>query len=145
NPQGGDYGLSRSIGTGTILNDDGFSGGSQVGIGDASIVEANSGNQNLAMPVSLSTKLTTKVTMHYDVTPGSAVRSATASGGGDYGGKTSGTLTIPAGYASVNLSIPIWADLLPEPDETFTITLSSLTGTGVTMLRPTATGTILSP
>jgi len=145
NPQGGGYGLGRSVGTATILNDDGFSGGSQVGIGDASIVEANSGSQNLAMAVSVSTKVSTKVTMHYDVTAGSAVRSATASGGGDYGGKASGTITIPAGYASVNLSIPIWADLLPEPDETFTVSVSSLTGTGVTMLRPSATGTILAP
>jgi glucose/arabinose dehydrogenase len=145
NPQGGRYGLGRSVGTGAILNDDGFSSASQVGIGDASIVEANSGSQNLAMSVSLSKKVSTKVTMHYVITPGSAVRSVTASGGGDYGGKASGTLTIPASSVSVNLSIPVWADLLPEPDETFTVDLSSLTGTGVTMRRPSATGTILAP
>jgi glucose/arabinose dehydrogenase len=144
NPQGGGYALGRNVGTGTILNDDGYAGGSQLGIGDASIVEANIGMQNLTMPVSLSTKLATKVTVHYAVTPVSASRSGTASGGGDYGGKTSGTLTFPAGTALTNITIPIWPDLFPEPDESFTITLSSLSGTGVTMLRATGTGTILA-
>jgi glucose/arabinose dehydrogenase len=145
NPQGGGYVLGRSVGTGTILNDDGYAGGSQVGIGDASIVEANSGMQNLTMPVSLSTKLATKVTVQYSVTPMSASRSGTASGGGDYGGKTSGTVTFPAGSALTNITLPIWPGLLPEPDENFRITLSSLTGTGVTMLRAIGTGTILAP
>jgi hypothetical protein len=83
--------------------------------------------------------------VNYTVTPGSAQHSSRPSGGGDFGGKLSGMLTFPAGSVVRNIGIPIWPDVLPEPDESFTVALSGLSGNGVTMLRPTGTGTILAP
>jgi glucose/arabinose dehydrogenase len=145
NAQGGGYGLGRAVGFGTILNDDGFSGGSQLGVGDASIVEATAGSQNLTIPVSLSAKLPAKVTVGYTITPDTALRSSTASGGGDYGGKATGTLNFPAGTVMVNISVPIWPDLIPEPDERFTISLTGLNGSGVALLRSSGIGTIRPP
>ncbi len=142
NPTGG-YSLGRSVGTGTILNDDNGAARITVGVADAGVVLASSGSQTLSIPVTLSTKATNTVTVDYSVVAGTATRSAKASGGGDYGGKRTGTLTFSAGAITKTIAIPIWADSNPDPDEAVTITLSNLTGTGVTMLRPSGTETIL--
>ena len=53
---------------------------------------------------------------------------------------TSGTLTIPAGATSGNIAVSINGDLLPEPSETFTVTLS--TPGGATIADGTGVGTI---
>jgi subtilisin family serine protease len=52
----------------------------------------------------------------------------------------SGTLTIPAGATSGNIVVSINGDLLPEPSETFTVTLS--TPGGATIADGTGVGTI---
>ena len=68
--------------------------------------------------------------------------SSKATGGGDYGGKTSGTITFAKGAKRKTITIPIWPNSTSEGDETFTITLSGLNGAGVTIIRTTATATI---
>jgi IPT/TIG domain/Calx-beta domain len=144
NPTGG-YVLGRSSGTGTILNDDGVASGPTVGVGDAAIVGQRSGNQVLAIPVTLSTNAGT-VHLHYSITPGSATYSATAAGGGDFGGKTQGDLKFqngPGAPTMIRVPVSIWADPNLDTDETFTITLSALSGTNVTLIRPMGTGSIL--
>jgi hypothetical protein len=81
--------------------------------------------------------------MHHPLTPGTATYSTSASNGGDYGGATSGTVTFAVGATSKTIKIPIWADPNSDANEAFTVTLSGLTGTGVTLVRAVGTGTIL--
>ena len=142
NPVGG-YAVGRNVGTGTILNDDGVASGITIGIADTAIVSATSGNQTLNIPVALSRAAATKVSVQYTVTAASASYSTKAAGGGDFGGKLTGTISFAAGTKKMTISIPIWPDASTEPDETFTITLSGLVGGGVTMLRSFSTQTIL--
>jgi N-acetylneuraminic acid mutarotase len=143
NPTTGGYVLGRSMGTGTIMNDDGVTSGMTIAVGDASIVGAAAGKQSLKIPVTLSAKATSRVTVNYAATPDSADFSSTSSLGGDYGGKVLGQVSFGIGAQTKMISIPIWADPNPDPDESFTITLSGLNGSGVTIARTTATATIL--
>jgi hypothetical protein len=54
---------------------------------------------------------------------------------------TSGTLSFPAGVQLATVSVPILPDLLPEPDETFSLVLSS--PTNATITDNTGVGTII--
>lgn len=97
------------------------------------------------LPVSLSAKLATPVTVNFAVTATTASYSSSAGGGGDFGGRLGGTLSFPAGTLLRNVSLPIWPDLLIESDESFTVELSGLNGAGVTLVRATGTATIVAP
>ena len=143
-PTGG-YGLGRDTGTGSILNDDGGAPGVTLGVGDGAIVQQAIGSQKLAMSVTLSARASSGATVNYTIAPGSATYSAKAIGGGEFGGKLSGTITFSSTATLRNLSVPIWPDLIPDADHQFTITLSGLSGSGVTLIRATGTGTILDP
>lgn len=102
-------------------------------IADVTQTEGNSGATNFLFNVTLSAASTTPVTVKYATTNG------TATAGSDYTA-TSGTLTIPAGQLKGQISVPVLGDTMVEPDETFTVTLSS--PTGATLSRASATGTI---
>jgi len=103
------------------------------------------GAQSLAVPVTISRKLTGTTTVHYTITPGSASYSAKKTGGGEFGGKLSGTLSFPANATMKTIALPIWPDAIPDADHSVTVTLSSLTGTGVTLFRATGTERLLNP
>jgi hypothetical protein len=135
--------LGRGTGFGTILNDDGVTGDIAMGVGDGSIVVANSGAQSLKIPVTLSSAAGGTVTVDYTITPGSATYSKKAADGGDFGGVLTKTLTFLPGQTLKTIAIPIWPDAVSDTDESFTITLSNLNGAGVTIIRGNATGTIL--
>jgi hypothetical protein len=66
-----------------------------------------------------------------------ATADGTATAPGDYAA-TSGTLTFGPGVTTQSFSIPIVADGVPEPEETFTVVLSNATG-GPTIGTGTAT------
>ncbi len=155
-PTGGSYIIGPGTGTGacastagcatgTILNDD-VAGGFTLGVGDGSIFSARSGKQNLKLPITLSGKATTTVTVDYVVLDGSATWSMKSTEGGDFGGKTSGTLTFSPGQTSKLISSPVYADATPEADQSYTVLLSNVNGngTGVTIVRVSGTGTILA-
>jgi len=143
NPQGG-YLLGRFSGTGTILNDDGIASGLTFGVGDGAITRTLSGGQKLAFPVTMSAKdLTGTVSANYTITPGSATYSAKPTGGGDFGSNLTGTLSFRPGATAKVVNVSIWPGAGDGSDKTFTITLSGLSGTGVTMIRANGTGTIL--
>jgi hypothetical protein len=74
------------------------------------------------------------------VTVAYATFNGTATAPGDYT-STSGTLTFGDGVTEQTIVVPITNDVLPEPDETFTITLSDPTG-GATLGTSTTTITI---
>jgi hypothetical protein len=103
-------------------------------IADASIVEGQSGPKLMGFTVTLSPPPGQAVTMSYSTAPG------TASAGSDYINK-SGTLTFAPGQASRSVVISVLGDAAVEPDETFTVTLSS--PVNATFTRATATGTIV--
>jgi glucose/arabinose dehydrogenase len=142
-PTGG-YAVGRAVGTGTLVNDD-VASGVTLGVADVSTVQQLRGSQSLAIPVSLSAKLNGTVTAKYTITPGSATYSAKKTGGGEFGGKLTATLTFPAGATTKNVKVPVWPDALPDADHAFTITLSNVTGTGVTLLRATGSELLLDP
>ena len=147
-PTGGGVVLGRDVGVGTILNDDPGSGIS-LGIGDASIVEGNSGTgRNLVFRVTVSSPATSAVSAHFTVNGDTATYGKTATGTSDFGGASSGTIAFPllaSGQTALvkTISIPIWADTRIEPDETFTITLDTPNGP-VTITRAVGTGTIVN-
>ena len=143
NPQGG-YVLGRFTGTGTIVNDDGIASGLTLGIGDAAITRTLSGGQKLAFPVTMSAKdLAATVSVNYTITPGSATYSLKPTGGTDFGGKLTGTLTFRPGATASHISVSIWPGAGDGSDKTFTIALSGLSPASVTLIRANATGTIL--
>ena len=141
----GDCGATPGCATGVILNDDGVTSGLTLGVGDASIVSATSGKQVIKFPVTLSDKALTDVTVDVVVSPGTATYSKKVTDGGDYGGVIVKTLTFKAGATVKQVALPIWPDLLAEPDQSFTVTLSNVNGNGtvVTLIRPVGAGTIL--
>ncbi len=102
-------------------------------IGDASAAEGNSGTTPLTFPVTLSAAASQAVTVHYTTSDGSATAPS------DYAA-ASGTLTFAAGEKTKTIAVSVVGDLVMEPDESFTVTLSSPVN-GV-IDKATATGTI---
>ncbi|MGZ4676367.1 MAG: SGNH/GDSL hydrolase family protein [Acidimicrobiia bacterium] len=141
--------LARPIARGTIVDDDAGSG-VRAGIGDPTVVEGDTGKvRNLQFPVTLSAPATVPVTLTYTVTGGTATRSGTAAGGGDYGGKATGTVKFALTHAGVTpvqkpVNFPVWADGTAESDKSVVVTLSAASlPSGVSIGRPTGTGTIV--
>ena len=102
---------------------------------DASVMEGNSGTQDLAFTVSLSAASTTPVTVAY------ATANGTATAGSDYTAAT-GTLTFAAGQTSQVVHVKVTGDTTYEANETLTLALSN--ASGATVAHGTATGTILN-
>ena len=110
-----------------------------VSIGDAFVTEGDSAAEGVLVefPLTLSGDLpTTKdVTVRYSTASGTALTNV------DFQFVNNALITIPAGSSSGVASVQVIEDLAVEPDETFTVNLSSptnaLLGAGV------ATGTIL--
>jgi hypothetical protein len=105
-------------------------------IGDLSVPEGNAGSTAAQLTVSLTGPAhTADVTVHYATSPG------TATAGADYS-STSGTLTFPVGTTSLPVPVPVLGDTGFEPDETFSVTLSS--ASGATIADATAVATIVN-
>jgi hypothetical protein len=83
----------------------------RVSIGDASVVEGNTGTRAMTFVVHLSRTGIADVTMHWATANGTA-RAAT-----DYKA-ASGSLTIPAGQTTGIISVLVRGDRLKEPNET---------------------------
>ena len=142
NPVG--VGLGLPVGTGTILDDDPVGGTPQVAIGDASILEGNTGvkattTNNAKVWVTLSEPATGPVTVKVTVTP----TGATANTDFKYGSVTSvfpvtKTITFAAGQWQKPVVIGVFPDTVAEGDETVSVTISDPTG-GPVLGRSTAT------
>jgi hypothetical protein len=102
-------------------------------VGDASVVEGNSGSTTLSFPVALSTASQRTVTVDYVTSDGSATAPD------DYE-TASGTLTLGPGETSKAITVTVACDSFVEPDETLTLTLSN--PVNATVKTATATGTI---
>ncbi|MBD2568896.1 M10 family metallopeptidase C-terminal domain-containing protein [Anabaena lutea] len=120
--------------TGTITNDDTSSAITINLSADQTIVEGLTSPQNVRYTITLSSSSTQSITVNY------ATSNGTATAGSDYTTKT-GTLTFAPGTTSQFIDIPIVNDANNEPNETFTLTLSSPTNASLGT-KTTATTTI---
>jgi Tol biopolymer transport system component len=126
--------IHRALGTGSIITDDNPSNPAVgISVGNAAIVEGDSGNRALRFPVTLSATSPARVTVRYTTAAGTA-------GSADFAAR-SGTVTFPARSVSNVINIWVKPDLKLETNETFKVKLSL--PTGATIHRATGTGTIL--
>lgn len=140
NVAGGAFVPGVASGTGTIVNDD-TGTGLRVGVGDASVVEGASGSRMVRMVVTISAAPgATAVAVPYTIAGVNATWSRTQSGGGDFGGATSGTLTFAGSTVSKTLLIPVYGDRAAEGNETVHVTLGAIAGASA--VRPVGTLTI---
>ncbi len=116
--------------TATITDDDAVP---TITVGDATLVEGNSGTSPMSFPVTLSNPSA------FDVSFTAQTQNGTATAGSDYESLTT-TVTIPAGMTSGTIFVGIIGDTVTEPDETFTLALSN--PSNATLGNTSATGTI---
>jgi serine protease AprX len=90
----------------------------QLSAADVRVAEGNSGSTPLTFVVTLSRPSTQTVTVAYSTADG------TARAGSDYTA-TSGTLSFAPGERSKSVTVQVKGDAVREPDETFTLRLSS--------------------
>ena len=109
-------------------------------IGDAVATEGTGGSTIVPVTVSLAPTSGATVTVRYATTDGTAVFLPIAER--DYA-SASGTLTFSAGQASKTLNLVVAGDTRPEPDETFTLTLSSPVPDATPIADATATVTLV--
>jgi hypothetical protein len=107
--------------TGTILNDD-SAGAPQLSIADVATPEGRKGTKNLVFTVKLSAAASTAVV--YSI----ATANLSATAGSDYGATSLSNQSIAAGATSKTFSVPIYGDLAKEADETFSVTVSGVSG-----------------
>ncbi len=106
-----------------------------ISIGNASVVEGNSGkNRTATVAVTLAQPAAQNVTVHY------ATSGGTATAATDYLAK-SGTLTFKPGKTVLYVAIAVEPDTTPESNETIQIPLSSPTG-GYSLAPSHSTGVV---
>jgi uncharacterized protein (TIGR03437 family) len=106
-----------------------------VSMGAASVMEGNAGTLPANFPLTLSSSINRQITLSYSITNG------TASAGSDFNGSTT-PIAIDAGALTGSVAVPIIGDQTFEPDETFTINLTS--SLNAFILNGQALGTILN-
>ncbi|HEV7524553.1 MAG TPA: Calx-beta domain-containing protein [Acidimicrobiia bacterium] len=122
--------------TGTILDDD-ATHDPVVSVGDASVMEGNSGTVNAVFTVTLSAPSATPTPVAYTTQNGDAVA------GSDFVAKT-GKVSIPAGSVSAKISIAVKGDTVAEGTESFDVKLTGTGSSGVPIDQDTGTGTIIN-
>ena len=111
----GGIAIADPTGTGTIQNDD---PDPTVSVGDASVLEGDTGSTTLTFPVTLSGPSGHEIDVDYATSDG------TATAGSDYTA-TNGTLVFAAGETTKQIHVTVAGDFLDEGDETLTVTLSA--------------------
>ncbi|MFO0848284.1 MAG: Calx-beta domain-containing protein [Gemmataceae bacterium] len=114
-----------------ILNDDPYV--PTVSVSPAGVSEGNAGTQLVTFVVSLSDATDQTVTVNY------ATANGTAAAGTDYR-SAAGTVTFAPGETSKTVTVVVYGDRLPEPDETFVVNLSGATNA---VVGGSGVGTIL--
>jgi Bacterial Ig domain/Calx-beta domain len=126
--------IAQGQGTGTIV--DGTAPPlPTLSINSVTVTEPASGSVNASFTVTLSAQSSQVVTASYATANGSATA------GSDYT-QTAGTVTFPIGSTTQTVNVPVLADALVEPNETFTISLS--TPSNATIAQGQGTGTIVN-
>lgn len=118
--------------TGTITDDD----TATITVTGASVLEGTSATPTATNAVvNLSTTSAQPVTVFYGTVAGTATEKS------DYEPAV-GQVTVPAGQRTAFIPLKIVADALPEPDETFSVTIGGPTGAAIAPGGATATITI---
>ncbi len=136
NPRGVTLDSRTSTAVGTILDDD----LAELSFSDINpqVVEGNPGDATVVdLTVVLSSPSTRPVSVNYNLMAG------TARSGSDYNG-VGGTLVFEPGSLSQAIRIPISGDLSVEPDENFTVQLSSPQNASVSSSNGRATVTLIN-
>ncbi len=105
-----------------------------VAVGDATVWEGDAKTTKATFTITLSAPLPTGTTVFYATADGTAVAPS------DYTLK-SGSVTIPTGKTSASVTVVVNGDASVEPDETFTLALTSVPP-GITVADGTGLGTI---
>jgi chitinase len=113
------------FGLGTITDDDNRT----ISIGNSTVTEANAGTTNATFTVTLSASSGNTVTVNFSTADGSAVAP------GDYVA-LSGTVTFNPGETTKQIVVQIVGELVVEPNETYSVTLSdptnaTISGSGI--------------
>ena len=108
--------IADNQGIGTITNDDAQPA---ISITDKTQLEGNSGSANFDFAVTLSNPSDQTITVNYATVDGTATQPS------DYT-STSGTLTFMPGDLSKTVNVSVNGDNVFEPDETFTVHLSTV-------------------
>ncbi len=122
--------IADNQGIGTITNDDQQPA---ISINDVTVAEGNAGTTTASFTVSLSNPSSQSVSVNY------ATAGNTATSGNDFVA-ASGTATIAASLLSTTVNVTINSDTTFEPNETFTVNLSS--PVNATIADNQGTGTI---
>jgi hypothetical protein len=110
--------VDDGLGVVTILDDDTPPPLPSVSIGDATVAEGDTGTTAVTLTVTLSEASASEVTVAWATSDGSAAA------GSDYTA-ASGTLTFAPGETSKTITVFVSGDTAVEPNEAFTVTLSS--------------------
>jgi hypothetical protein len=121
--------IGTATGTATVTDDDATPSLSVAGV---SVTEGDSGTVNAVFPVTLSAASGRTVTVAF------ATANGTAIAGTDFVA-ASGTVTFAAGVVAQSITVAVTGDILVEPSETFTVTLSSPTAASIAAAQATAT------
>jgi hypothetical protein len=127
--------LGRSVGIGTIIQDDETTSAQVLYVGDTSVVRSDTGTQFAEFTVTLALSPSAPVTFQY------ATANGTAIAGTDYS-VNSGTATINPGSSSAHIQVAILPITSPGPTLTFTLTISN--ASGATIERSVGTGSVLN-
>ena len=127
--------LAGATATGTITDDDREPPPvpPELSIADTTVTEGHSGTSDAVFTVTLSAAASETVTVAF------ATADGTAAAGADYQA-ADGTLTFTAGQTAMDITVTVIGDIVREPDETFTVSLSM--PANATLADATATGTI---
>ena len=115
---------SPASATGTIADND--VAGPTVSIADATVVEGNNGSRSVTLTITLSAAATGNVTVNY-ATAASGTGAGHATAGSDYTAKT-GSVVFSVGQLSKTITVSISTDRTVEPNETFLVNLTSISG-----------------
>lgn len=132
NPSGGE--LADDLAIGTIQNDDIVP---SLAVSNVFQPEGNAGNSDFVFTASLSTAAAQTIVVSYTVDDGTATTA-----NNDYLDQ-SGTLTFAPGETSKTITISVVGDTTSEPDETFSVTATLISGP-VSNASASGTGTILN-
>ena len=122
--------IADATGLGTIRDND---SAPSIAVGDVTVAEGDGGNQTVVFTIRLSSAASETVRVAYTLAAGSA------SSPNDFNA-ASGTLSFSPGQTSKTVSVTVKADVLDEPDETFSLNLSN--PSGATIADATGIGTI---
>ncbi|MBN2777226.1 MAG: HYR domain-containing protein [Bacteroidales bacterium] len=125
--------MGTPTGTGTIENDD----SAVITVADVTLNEGNSGTTDFDFVITMSYPSDAAVSVDYATADVSAIDAS------DYTA-ISNSVTFAAGETSKTITVSVLTDLIAEPDETFTFTLSNLVNNGrvISITDDQAIGTI---